>query len=189
MLRLFIGLELPEAVRLALAALRRPMAGTRWVAPENLHLTLRFLGELDGPVAREVDEVLEGLVADAFDLEIRAVGQFGSARGSKLLWAGLAPNDQLARLAGAVDRALQRVDEVALRDAAFHAHITLARLKAPPADRVAEFLAAGASLRIPPVRVETFTLFSSRLTPDGAQYRAEADYRLGPARQPWREHG
>lgn len=177
MIRLFVGLTLPEEVRRALAGLRRPMSGTRWVAPENLHLTLRFFGEATLDMASAIDEVLVELDAESFDLEIRSVGQFGTARSVKVLWAGVAPEPALVRLAAKIDRAVQRVG-AAPREGHFHPHITLARLKYPPADRVADFLGAEIGLSVAPFPVESFSLFSSTLAPDGAVYRQEADYRL-----------
>lgn len=179
MIRLFVGVSLPKAQRNALASLRRPMAGTRWVAPENLHLTLRFAGEVDEACARDIDEALLDLREACFDVEIRSVGSFGTRARARTLWAGTAADDALARLAARIDRALGAIEGVDPRAARFHSHITLARLKFAPADQVASFLSGEVGLALPPFTVEAFTLYSSKLTPEGARYRAEADYPLG----------
>lgn len=178
MLRLFVGLELPEETRQTLASLRRSMAGTRWVAAENLHLTLRFVGEVDADRAADIDDALLGLRADAFELNIRSVGEFGSARESRILWAGVAPCAKLDRLAAKIDGLLDSRTDISRRAERFHPHITLARLRGAPADRVADFLSAEARLAPASITIEAVALFSSRLTLQGAVYRVEAEYPL-----------
>jgi 2'-5' RNA ligase len=192
--RLFVGLALPQDIARALSTLRRPIAGARWVDAENLHITLRFLGEVDDGVALEVDERLGAMRAASFDLEISSVGHFGSARNTRLLWAGIAPNISLDGLARAVDQALRVIAGLAVRDNRFHPHVTLARMRNvagrgwsgarggmqddTSSAEVAAFLGAEAALRLAPFPVETFCLFSSRLDPGGARYRIEAEYPL-----------
>ncbi len=178
MLRLFVGLVLPEEIRRPLAELRRAMAGTRWITPDNLHLTLRFIGEVDVGQAADIDDALLGLRENCFDLQIHSVGQFGSSQGPRILWAGIAPCAELVRLAHEIDRLLETQTDIARRAERFRPHITLARLRDAPAGRVAEFLAAEAEFAPPLIRIETVALFSSRLAPDGAGYRLEAEYPL-----------
>jgi len=178
--RLFAGLELPPATRARLAALSRPIPGARWLAEENLHLTLRFFGELSIEMARDVDAALMTVDMAGFEIEIKSVGHFGNARRGGILWAGVGPNQALSRLAKTIDRTIDRMADVERRDKPFQPHVTLARLKFPDAADLAAFLAAESSFMLPPIGVSKFALFSSMLSPAGAQYRVEADYPLAP---------
>lgn len=177
MIRLFVGLELPEAARERLHGLGGGVPGARWIAPENMHLTLRFIGNVTDDVVADIDEALARIRARAFDLEIAGLGEFSRGRRPAMIWAGVRP------VPGLMD--LQRRIEAAVVKAGFPPegrrftpHVTLARLKGGAPARVRAFVAEHNLLRIDPFPVARFTLFSSHLGRQGASYRAEADYPL-----------
>jgi len=177
MLRLFVALDLPESERERLAGLAGGVPGARWVAPENLHLTLRFVGEVDGDRAGDLDAALSRIAAPAFALSVVGVGCFEAQRRPQTLWAGVEPNPVLDRLRDKVDRAAVAAG-FDPDDRKFRPHVTLARLKQAPRERVARWLAHHGLLRIGPVPVDRFVLYRSDLTADGPVYEALADYPL-----------
>src|SRR3546814_8570820 len=99
MIRLFTALSLPDAVRSRLAMLQSGVPGARWIRPENLHVTLRFIGEVDQHVAADLDAELARTVAPGFDLSLDGVGHFGPARKPTSLWAGIGRSEALQRSA------------------------------------------------------------------------------------------
>ena len=177
MIRLFVGLELPDSVRSDLAAICSGVPGARWVAPDNLHLTLRFIGNVEDTVLGDIDLALSKLRAPAFDLVIQGVDQFCKGRRPTMLWAGVPRNPALTHLQGRVERAIQRAG-LEPEGRKFTPHVTLARLKDANASRVRTFITANSLFRSAPIPVERITLFSSFLARSGAIYRAEAEYAL-----------
>lgn len=174
--RLFTALALPDALRDALAGLRTGIPGARWLEPEQLHLTLRFVGEVDGAQARDVLAALAQVDSPAFDVALQGVGQFGDKH-PHTLWAGVAPSEPLLRLAAKIEQALQRAG-FPPETRRYTPHVTLARLRSPSPARVAEFLSAQGLFRAPPFRAHEFVLFSSHLGQGGPIYTAEAHIAL-----------
>jgi len=176
MIRLFVALALPDMVAHALLPLERSIPGARWMAREQLHLTLRFIGEVDGRDAAAVDDALAAITASRFTLTLKGVGEFGG-KNPHALWAGVEPNDALTHLRRKIETALQRIGLLAEAHK-FTPHITLARLKAAPRERLMYFLTDHALYRSAPFEVDEFTLFSSVLTSDGSHYTPERVYPL-----------
>ena len=173
-MRLFIALPLPDAVRESLADLADGLPGARWVSADNLHLTLRFLGELDGGEAADVDAALAGLRMPAFHLDLAGLSHFGDGRKLRALWVGCDANPELGRLQAKIESAVVRAGQPP-EGRKFKPHVTLARFKiGPPVDKMQAYLTARALFRLPPFAVTHFTLFSSFLGHEGAIYRAEA---------------
>jgi 2'-5' RNA ligase len=177
MIRLFVALSLPETLRLRLSSLGGGVPGARWVKPENLHLTLRFIGEVDHGAADDLDAALGGIVAPAFDLSLAGVGYFGKANATRLLWAGVQPDDALNQLQSKVEAAVTQAGFPA-EQRRFSPHVTLARPKRAPAERIEEFIANQAGFHAGPITIDHFTLFSSFLSAKGAIYTPEAEYGL-----------
>ena len=177
-MRLFVALDLPPETRTRLQRLATGLAGARWLPPENYHLTLRFLGEMPGHRADELDDALAALRGRAFTLQIAGVGVFEKAGRAQALWAGIERNPQLEHLQTKIETAIQRIGFEPERRR-YNPHITLARLDNSPPAKLVEWVQAHNLLRADPVRVEHFTLFSSQLGKDGAVYTAEVDYPLG----------
>src|SRR3546814_13417024 len=92
MIRWFIAVSFPDVFGRSLAALCAGVPGARWANPDQFHLTLRFVGEVDGRIARAVYEELDGITMPAFDLNLFGVGTFGDRRKVHTLWAGVRPS-------------------------------------------------------------------------------------------------
>jgi len=180
MIRLFVAIALPAAVRARLAGLAGGVPGARWVAPEAMHVTLRFIGEVPDGDLPDLVAALAHVRVPAFALTLAGIGHFGTVRKARALWAGVAPNPALDRLHAAVVAALDRAG-VAPVARKYTPHVTLARLKQSPAARLGAFVAAHNLLRVGPVPVDDFSLFSSHLSHDGARHRVEATFPLEPA--------
>ena len=132
MIRLFVALALPAAIKAQLALLSGGIPGARWVPPENYHLTLRFIGEVESWRAEEVDEALANIRARPFMLSLRGLGLFEKAGRISSLWVGVEKTDQLGLLQAKVETALQRIGLEPERKR-FAPHVTLARTdRAPP---------------------------------------------------------
>ncbi len=176
-MRLFVALDLPWDLKLRLASLAGGIPGARWVPSDNMHLTLRFIGEKDGYEAEEIDDALSRLRAPNFELSLAGLGVFSKAGRATALWVGADRNPQLDHLQAKVETALQRIGIPAERKR-FAPHVTLGRFDGVPEARVAAYLQAHNLFRASPVRVEHFTLFSSHLSKADPVYTPEVDYEL-----------
>jgi 2'-5' RNA ligase len=177
MIRLFVAIDVPDQARRDLTALCNGVPGAKWVQPEQMHLTMRFIGEVDGAKGRDVASALGEIDAPSFELGLAGVGSFGDRRAAKVLWAGVQAGPELARLQSKIETALQRIGLPPERRK-FHPHITLARLNGAPEQRVAEYLRAHSAFASPPFEAESFVLYSSFLSQSGALHRVEASYPL-----------
>jgi 2'-5' RNA ligase len=176
MQRLFVALSLPDDVAQSLQRLQSGVPGARWQTREQLHLTLRFIGEVDGRDAIAIHDALSTIDAPGFSLALHAVGEFGGKR-PHALWAGVRPNDALMHLQQKIETALQRVGQPADRTR-YVPHVTLARLRGTQPGHVMDYLTDHALYSSAPFRAGAFILYSSLLTSGGSIYRAERAYRL-----------
>jgi RNA 2',3'-cyclic 3'-phosphodiesterase len=167
--RLFIGLTLPAVHRDLLAGTREKFPGFSWTPHEQLHLTMRYIGEVDTNIVAALGEKLATVSVESFLLPVEGVGVFPQRGAPRVLWAGVGRgHPRLFQLRQRLDDALLTLPlEVDMRT--FHPHVTLARL-APTADPkdIATWLKTHAAFGAPPWRVEGFTLFESDLRPSGA---------------------
>jgi 2'-5' RNA ligase len=177
MARLFVALDLPDQVRLRLQILSGGVPGAAWVRPESLHLTLRFIGEVDSGWGQDIDAALAGISRAGFDLALAGVGCWESKGRAKALWVGVDRNPALSHLQAKIESALVRLG-LEPEPRKFAPHVTLARLKDAPVGRVGAFLADRALFRLEPFPVERFVLHSSFLSRSGAIYTPEATYPL-----------
>jgi len=177
-MRLFVALSLPDALRARLQGLAAGLPGARWVAPENLHLTLRFIGEVDRQEAEDSDAALAAIRCDSFSLTLAGLGEFGDGRRLRSLWIGAERNEALERLQAKVEQALRRAG-LPPEKRKFKPHVTLARFKSHPGGRLEDYFAAHALFRAAPFEVTGFTLYSSYLSHEGAIYTPEEVYPLG----------
>ncbi|HET7816901.1 MAG TPA: RNA 2',3'-cyclic phosphodiesterase [Sphingomicrobium sp.] len=175
--RLFVALRPPQDVRDLLIDAMVDSPALRWVGDEQLHLTLRFIGEVERPAADDIAAALGSLRSPAFDLAVAGVGKFEQRNGGAL-WAGVEPRAPVAALAAKVDRAVQQAGLEPERRA-FHPHITLARWNRRNAQAVDDFLRRNGQLRSGPFAVDEFILFESRLSRHGPHYEEVAAYPLG----------
>ena len=179
-MRLFVGVPLPDEVRESLGALCSGLPGARWVRPENMHVTLRFIGEVDRDTAEDIDATLAEVRAPAFALKLSGVGSFQSGRRVRVVWAGIEPCEALVRLHGKVESAVVRTGLESERRR-FKSHITLARLKNTPSAKVGDYIEDRNAFAVEPFPVPHFTLFRSHLGREGAHYESLADYPLAGA--------
>jgi 2'-5' RNA ligase len=161
--RIFTGLEIPAPIGRELSMLRGGLPGARWIDPENYHLTLRFIGDVDDVVAREVAFMLGTVRRTEFELRFEALSSFGGRR-PRALVATLAPT-----------QALMGLDAEGRK---YTPHVTLARLRESSSRQVADYLSARALFGLPPFKVSRFVLFSSRASVGGGPYVIEAAYPL-----------
>lgn len=179
MIRAFLALPLPEATRGELATLQRRLGLLRPVAPENLHLTLVFLGSHPEPVLQEAHEALEALGGRAFTLGLRGVGLFGGAA-PRAVYAGVAACPALEALQARAAQAVRRAG-IMLPRRRFVPHVTLARFAAGagPDPAGLEALAEAALWQAVPFEAREMVLYASYLRPSGAVYDPLASYPLG----------
>lgn len=177
MIRLFVAIDLPDALRMRLAALGGGIPGAAWVDEENLHLTLRFVGEVDEGTAHDIDAALAGLRAPAVEVRVAGVGTFGEGGKARSLHALVERTPALAHLRDKVESAVVRAG-CPPEGRKFSPHVTLARLKGASVPRVQGFLAANALLRAEPFVADRIVLYSSFLGGEGAVHQAEAEYEL-----------
>ena len=175
MIRLFVGLPLPDELATRLESLGGGIPGARWVAARNLHLTLRFLGEVDEDVAEDLHHRLQSLRAPAFALTLRDFGTFGG-RKPRALWTGLMANAALDSLQNRIENLAQAAGLPAEKRG-FAPHVTLAWLKDAPSERIAAFMAHHAPFACGFI-VDRFCLYQSHLHSQGAEYQVLAEYAL-----------
>lgn len=177
--RIFAALGIPDDIAERLMALMKGVPGAQWRPRENLHLTLRFFGEVAEPVADEIDVAL-GEVAEAngpFEMRLKAAGAFGGAD-PHALWVGAAENPALRRLAADCERAARRAG-LKPDPQKFKPHVTLAYLSRTELSRVHAFETRLGLFETPPFDVSTFGLYSSHTRKSAPSiYRLEAEYPL-----------
>ena len=175
-MRLFVALALPDVIAQGLTMLQAGVPGAHWQTREQLHLTLRFIGEVDGRDATAADDALSLIDAPKFSLALKGVGEFGG-KTPHALWAGVSDKEPVVFLQRKIETALQRAG-LPPEQRKFLPHVTLARLRGSQRGRVMDFLTDHALYASPPFDVEAFILYSSVLTPNGSIYRAEKAYGL-----------
>lgn len=176
-MRLFVALTLPEDLREHLGDLEEPLPGARWVPPENFHITLRFIGEVDGGLAQDIDAELTGLSGEGFPVTLAGVGTFGEGPKTRALYARVEPSEPLARLQQKVENALQRAG-CPPEGRKFKPHVTLARFKGAGGPELERYLVRHALFRGGPFLASDFALVQSFLSGEGPIYREEAVYPL-----------
>ena len=175
-MRSFIAIELPEGVKSALAELRQELkkcnADIRWVKPDNVHLTLKFLGDID---EKSLDMIIEATKAactgySGFDLEARGVGVFPDMRAPRVLWVGISDNDSLTGLQKDIENGLAAIG-FSSEKRRFRPHLTLGRFKSSSGkeglyDKIEEYKNISQGL----IEVTSLFLIKSELTPSGAKH-------------------
>ncbi len=179
MIRLFAALRPPPAIRAQLAATMAGVIGARWQDDEQLHLTLRFIGEVERPLAEDIAAALGTVHAAAPSVALDGVGRFERRGATTALWAGVTPHDALAALHRKVDQACVRAG-LAPEGRAYLPHLTLARLARGAAGADADaWIAAHAGLASTPFAMPHLLLYESILTRDGARYEPVMRWPLG----------
>ena len=179
--RLFVGIDLPTAVDDHLELMSTGLFGARWEGREKFHLTLRFLGEVDGRVHRAAIDALQALESPPFTLQLKGVGVFPPRGQPGSVWAGVADAGPVTQLRHKVEGLLRRVHGIEPDPRKFAPHVTVARVGDCELDEVMRYVADHALLRSEPFLVERVLLFSSVRTAKGSSYRVEAGFPLRAA--------
>lgn len=174
--RLFTAIEVPEPLRMRLSLLRAPLSGAKWVEPDNMHITLRFAGDIDDRTADAFADALADASVDPFMVTIAGVGAFGGQQ-TRALWAGVEAGSYLDELYRANERAA-RAAGLEPPPRGFKPHVTLARMRGARQSAVARFLEENGDLRVEPFMVTRFVLLSARPGTGGGPYGLEAAYPL-----------
>jgi RNA 2',3'-cyclic 3'-phosphodiesterase len=174
--RLFTALEVPRPIGEQLSMLRGGLPGARWVDPENYHVTLRFIGDIDDALAREIAAILGQVRRRSFEARFDGVSSFGG-RKPRAVVAALVPHQALLELQAEHERLMQRVG-LEPEGRKYSPHVTLARLRDSSSRQVADYLATRGPLSFLSFVASRFVLFSSRASVGGGPYVTESVYPL-----------
>ena len=177
--RLFVAIRPPEPIRARLLSLMSGIAGARWQSEDQLHLTLRFVGNADRHQANDLAGALAAVRFAPFAISLSGLGQFERKGRTDTLWAAIQPHDALDQLHRKIDRACVAAGFLA-EQRAYLPHITLARF-GRDAGSTDGFLTYHSGLSSPPFLVDEFALFESHLTQNGAHYEMAAVYLADPS--------
>ena len=178
MYRLFIAIDFPDEIKDRLADICFGVWGAKWVPKEQMHLTIRFIGDVDEAGYHAVSSGLSDVNASRFSISLKGVGYFPPRNKPRVLWAGIEKNEMLMELRDFVESSLKE-SGIGPEERKFAAHITLARLSPnTPISAVTDFLSANGLFSTGAVPVDEFHLYSSVLQNTGAVHRREATYSL-----------
>ncbi|MDP2122037.1 MAG: RNA 2',3'-cyclic phosphodiesterase [Hoeflea sp.] len=175
--RLFTALEIPREAAMSLSLLRGGLPGARWIDVENYHITLRFIGDIDGPAADELIGAFDRIDRPSFSLALAGMGSFGSKKPHSI-WAGVSASQELRALQAEIERICQRLG-FGPDPRRFSPHVSLARLRNARVGDVVEYLGARGNFRTMPFTVGRFVVMSSRDSVGGGPYLVEEAYPLG----------
>ncbi len=175
-MRLFVAIELPDKIKSLVEEICFGVPGARWLTAEQLHLTLRFIGEVDGDTFLDIKEILAEIQFQKLQLQLKGVGCFPPSKQPKILWAGLAANDELMKFQRKIETVLVREAGLDPEGRNYTPHITLARLKKTPDHRVGNYLEEFGLFSTPEFSVTSFSLVSSILTNKGAKHTIEDEF-------------
>ena len=178
MIRLFAAIPIPEEIGEGLVRRQQGLPGARWRPTDAFHLTLRFAGEVSEATADDLDAELNLVSGEALMLSLEGVGSFQDGDDIHAVWAGVAENPALHRLARRCETAARKAG-LKPDTRAWKPHVTLAYLRHAEPAPVAAWVQTHNLLKSPPFRVTRFGLYSSHLGHGGSTYRLEREYRLG----------
>jgi len=174
MMRLFTGLELPSDVALDLGFMQGGVLGARWIDRESFHITLRFIGDIDDAMGRDVAMALDEASLRPFSIRIKGIDVFGGNKPHAII-ALIEPNPELLRLQAAQERICQSLG-LEPEGRKYIPHVTLARLKDPEPLSLRRFIEGHALYRSRPFDIGRFVLFSSKPSRGGGPYAVEEAY-------------
>jgi RNA 2',3'-cyclic 3'-phosphodiesterase len=193
-MRIFIALDIDDAIRARLEQFLDGVRGfasdARWVRPESMHVTLKFIGEKPSEAVQEIKQALSGIRAVAIETSFRGYGFFPTAKAPRVFWVGIGAGPELAALAKSVDEAAAAIG-IPKEDHEFSPHLTLARRGGsgaphwrkgdganPGFQRLQEKLATMPALEFGTMTAREFFLYQSQLMPGGARYTKIARFEL-----------
>jgi len=174
--RLFTGLEIPAEIGQTLSNLRGGLPGARWIDPEDYHVTLRFIGDIDGIAANEIASMLFRVNRKPFDVTLQGLSSFGG-RKPRAVVASVVPSRPLIELQAELERLMQRIG-LDPEGRKFTPHVTLARLRDASNQDVADYLSVRGYFPTTVFTASRFVLFSSRASTGGGPYVVEDSYAL-----------
>jgi len=177
MIRLFIAIDIPEVIKMHVQGMGRSIKNGRPVPDDQLHLTLKFIGEVESSRLLDIHESLGVISHPRFSISLKGVGTFPPRGTPRVLWAGITPVENVTRLRRTIENKLAEIS-IPKEGKKYSPHITLARLRNSPIKQLQQFLAGNAFLETPEFEVENFSLYSSQLTSKGAIHRLESSYSL-----------
>ncbi|MDD3669115.1 MAG: RNA 2',3'-cyclic phosphodiesterase [Alphaproteobacteria bacterium] len=180
MIRLFAGLDIPDAVKEQIQSLPKNLSGALWKSGEKLHLTLRFIGNVEEPVADEIVRTLRDVRFPTFRLGLKELGYFAVGDNPHHLWTGVDDRKAVGELADRIDAAVKKAGGGMNDRFKFMPHVTLAKLQGATLPGVLRYIEQHNLFKSEPWPVESFVLFSShaRAHGDGKNYRIEEQFPL-----------
>jgi RNA 2',3'-cyclic 3'-phosphodiesterase len=174
--RLFTALEIPDDAADAIAALRGGLPGARWTDPSDYHLTLRFIGDIDDRLARDIEDELADAGRGAINVVLNTINSFGG-HDPHTLYLGATPSRPLSDLAAAHESLLRRLG-LKPEKRKFTPHVTLARMRHGSVLDIADYIASRGLIRPIHFKANRFVLYSARASIGGGPYVVEAAYPL-----------
>jgi len=175
--RLFVAIDLPVNIRERLSFMCCGLPGARWLDPEQMHLTVRFIGDVNSTVFQDVREALTEVRGEMFSMQLEGVGFFPPRGNPRVVWAGIRKNEQLVQIRNRVESVLIRAG-LKPESRKYSPHITLARLKNTPVSKVGAYLTHNSMFMSEEFQVAEFLLYSSVLSSKGAKHFVEVRYPL-----------
>ena len=175
-MRLFLGLEIPQAIVSTLDPLFFGLPGANWVKKEELHITLRFLGEINVHQMRDIHDSLKNINFPSFPIKLKSVGAFYNKRYPKVTWVGVDSDRELLELQKKIERTIRQTLDLERKK--YRPHLTLARNRDTSFQDMANYLEINALFSAGPFQVDHFNLYSSIPTSDGPRYSIEESYPL-----------
>jgi 2'-5' RNA ligase len=175
--RLFLAIDPPELIRKSLISLCSGLENIKWVSEEQIHLTLRFIGDADGSVLQDIVSALSSLEIQSFLLKPAGVGFFPPKGTPKVLWAGLETNAELVKMYRSVNNALETYG-LEKEHRKFYPHLTLGRIKEESTDSIADYLSRNNNFHSQSFPVNEYHLYTSHLTAKGAIHEKIASFPL-----------
>lgn len=176
-MRLFIAIPIAKQVRQQLADLQQPVEGIRWQKKEQMHLTLKFLGDTPGEQFRKLLPQLESVETDAFSITLQGFGYFPRGKHPRVLWAGVEPSEPLLELQKEIEQACSEVG-FEPEQRSFTPHITLGRIKGGSKSDVMSFINQHKQFKVTDVPVTKYVLYESKLQSEGASHHRRKVFQL-----------
>ena len=177
MIRLFTALDIPADIRDRLYDMGREIKGARSVPRQQLHLTLKFIGEVPEDMLQSIQGALAVLPSTPFTLALQGLGRFPARGPARIVWAGCRAESRLQQLFSNLEEALEPLG-IAREGREYFPHITIARLKIPSPAALREFLTRHAAFATETFEVRCYSLYSSKLSSQGADHKVEGCFRL-----------
>ena len=176
-MRLFVAISLPESVKQRLDGIIKPIRGVRWQDTSQMHLTLRFIGDVEDEAVNRLRELLGNISRPSFNMTIHGLGSFPGKGYPRVIWAGVEQIQALMDLQNDVEQACRETG-LEPEQRSFIPHITLGRVNSASRDEVHTYIKSLVDFEVNNIPVDTFTLYSSELRIDGAVHMPVKTYPL-----------